>query len=119
MYCVKTNNKKSIFPIINTNILNEQLFLNCLISSVGKIMGYGLFDGNDAGSSLGKVSKIIYIISNKYKIDCKCKNKCVCVPMPIHCTITCFGFHARWIDGIKCGLFSNHPPLGQTTLHMG
>ena len=27
-----------------------------------------------------------------------------------------FGFHARWIDGVKCGLFSNHAPLGQTTL---
>ena len=41
-------------------------------------------------------------------------NVCVvCVPMPTHCTITCFGFHARWIDGIKCGLFSNHAPLGQ------
>ena len=44
---------------------------------------------------------------------------CVCVPMPTHCTITCFGFHARWIDGIKCGLFLNHAPLGQTTLHVG
>ena len=27
-----------------------------------------------------------------------------------------FGFHARWIDGVKCGLLSNHGPLGQTTL---
>ena len=44
---------------------------------------------------------------------------CVCVPMPTHCTITCFGFHARWIDGVKCGLSSNHAPLGQTTLHVG
>ena len=44
---------------------------------------------------------------------------CVCVPMPTHCTITCFGFHARWIDGIECGLFSNHAPLGQTTLRVG
>ena len=43
----------------------------------------------------------------------------VCVPMPIYCTITCFGFHARWIDGVKCGLFSNHAPLGQTTLRVG
>ena len=33
-------------------------------------------------------------------------------PMPTHCTITCFGFHARWIDGVKCGLFFNHAPLG-------
>ena len=44
--------------------------------------------------------------------------KCVCVPMPTHCTITCFGFHARWIDGIKCGLFSNYAPLGQITLRV-
>ena len=27
------------------------------------------------------------------------------VPMPTHCTIMRFGFHARWIDGVKCGLF--------------
>ena len=38
--------------------------------------------------------------------------------MPTHCTITCVGFHARWIDGVKCGLFSNHAPLGQTTLRV-
>ena len=31
---------------------------------------------------------------------------CAFVPMPTHCTITCFGFHIRWIDGIECGLFS-------------
>ena len=43
----------------------------------------------------------------------------VCVPMPTHCTITCFRFHTRWIDGVKCGLFSNHAPLGQTTLRVG
>ena len=46
-------------------------------------------------------------------------NKYVCVPMSTHCTITCFRFHARWIDGVKCGLFSNHAPLGQTTLRVG
>ena len=44
---------------------------------------------------------------------------CICVLMPTHCTITCFGFHARWIDGVQCGLFSNHAPLGQTTLRVG
>ena len=43
----------------------------------------------------------------------------VCVPMPTHCTITCFGFHSMWIDGVKCCLFSNHAPLGQTTLRVG
>ena len=45
--------------------------------------------------------------------------KCVCVLMPTHWTITCFGFHARWRDGVKCGLFSNRAPLGQTTLRVG
>ena len=43
---------------------------------------------------------------NKYKISCV--YVCVCVPMPTHCTITCFGFHTRQIDGIECGLFSIH-----------
>ena len=33
--------------------------------------------------------------------------------MPTHCTITCFGFRTRRIDGIECGLFSIHAPLGQ------
>ena len=51
------------------------------------------------------------------KKNCVCV--CVCVPMPTHCTITCFGFHASWIDGIKCGLFSNHALFGQTTLRVG
>ena len=40
------------------------------------------------------------------------------VPMPTHCTITRFGFRARRIDGVECGLFSNHTPLGQTTLRV-
>ena len=26
-------------------------------------------------------------------------------PMPTHYIITRFGFHARWIDGVRCGLF--------------
>ena len=30
---------------------------------------------------------------------------CVCVPMLTHCTITCFEFRARWVDGVECGLF--------------
>ena len=45
--------------------------------------------------------------------------KNVCVPMPTHCTITCFGFRTRWIDGVDCGLFSILAPLGQTTLRVG
>ena len=47
------------------------------------------------------------------------KSVCVCVPMPTHCTIMRFRFHARWIDGIKCCLFLNHASFGQTTLHVG
>ena len=43
----------------------------------------------------------------------------VCVPMPTHCTITCFGFRARRIVGVECGLFSIHAPLGQATLRVG
>ena len=43
----------------------------------------------------------------------------VCVPMPTHCTIMRFGFRPRQIDGIECGLFLNHAPLGQTTLRVG
>ena len=46
------------------------------------------------------------------------KNVCLFL-MPIHCTITRFGFHARWIDGVNRGLFSIHAPLGETTLCVG
>ena len=49
-------------------------------------------------------------------ITCIIKCVCVCFLMPTHCTITHFGFHARRIDDIKCGLFSYHAPLEQTTL---
>ena len=41
------------------------------------------------------------------------------VPLPTHCTTTRFGFRTRRIDGIECGLFSNHAPLGQTALRVG
>ena len=41
------------------------------------------------------------------------KNLCVCVPMPTHCTITHLGFRTRQIDGVECGLFSIHAPLGR------
>ena len=30
-----------------------------------------------------------------------------------------FGFRARRINGVKCGLFSNPAPLGQATLRVG
>ena len=33
--------------------------------------------------------------------------------MPTHCTIRRYGFRARRIDGVQCGLFSNHAPLGR------
>ena len=39
---------------------------------------------------------------------------CVCVPMPTHCTIMHFGFRARQINGIECGLFFQiMPHLGR------
>ena len=47
------------------------------------------------------------------------REKCLFVSMPTHCTIMRFGFRARRIDGVECGLFSNHAPLGQTTLRVG
>ena len=36
---------------------------------------------------------------------------------PLHYYV--FGFHARQINGVKFGLFSNHARLGQTALHVG
>ena len=50
---------------------------------------------------------------------CVCVCVCACVLMPIHCTITSFVFRTRRIDGVECGLSSNHAPLGQTTLRVG
>ena len=47
------------------------------------------------------------------------KKKTFVLLMPTHCTIMRFGFRSRRIDGVKCGLFSNHTPLGQTTLRVG
>ena len=47
------------------------------------------------------------------------KNACLSVPMPTHSTTMRFGFRTRRIDGVKCGLFLNHAPLGQTTLRVG
>ena len=32
-----------------------------------------------------------------------------CQPTALLCAI-----HARWLDGVKCGLFSNHAPLGRS-----
>ena len=69
--------------------------------------------------------KILYIhLENKFQIvtpefqDANIIMR-VFVPMPTHCTIMCFGFLARWIDAVECGLFSNHAPLGQTALRVG
>ena len=42
-------------------------------------------------------------------------NVCVFQCRPI-CTITRLGFHTRQTDGVECGLFFIHAPLGQTTL---
>ena len=55
----------------------------------------------------------------KQETNLKIEYVCVCVPMPTHYIITSFGFHTEWIDGIECGLFSIHAPLGQTTLRVG
>ena len=44
---------------------------------------------------------------------------CVCVFQCQPTALMHFGFHARWPDGVKCCLFSNHAPLGQTTLRVG
>ena len=55
----------------------------------------------------------------EFTMYCTCTPITMCVPMPTHCTITYFGFHAWWIDGVKCDLFLNHAPLGQTTLCVG
>ena len=38
---------------------------------------------------------------------------CLCFPMPTHCTITCFGFHARSIDGVNVVYFRITHRLGR------
>ena len=38
---------------------------------------------------------------------------CVCVLMPTHCTIMCFGFRARQIYGVECGLVQFTHRLGR------
>ena len=60
-----------------------------------------------------------FITQNVCVYVCVCVCVCVCVPMPTHCTITGFQFRAGWIDGIECGLFSNHAPLEQPILRVG
>ena len=78
-------------------------------ASIGRtfsiISGVLLVDGRPERGS----SSVVWTIRKYYLF----------VPMPTHCTITRFGFRARWIDGIECGLFSNHAALGQTTLRVG
>ena len=49
----------------------------------------------------------------KYGDSRFCLSVCLSVVMRTHCTITCFGFRARRIAGVKCGLFSNNAPLGR------
>ena len=48
---------------------------------------------------------------------------CVCVCVVFQCQPTALlltsGSAQGEIDGIECGLFSIHAPLGQTTLHVG
>ena len=64
------------------------------------------------------LSKIIIYVYLYFRNSYVCLFVRSFVPMPTHCTITRFGFRARRIDGVECGVFSNHAPLGQTTLRM-
>ena len=43
----------------------------------------------------------------------------MCANAHPHALLCALGFHTRWIDGVGCGLFSIHAPLGLTTLHVG
>ena len=100
----------------------------------GRVNGASLTSGSIAGSGVSVDGWIMgmeasvynklaevgrFAEGDRWRFAKEVLSLCVCVPMPTHCTITCFGFHARWIDGVKCGLFSNHAPLGQTTLRVG
>ena len=44
---------------------------------------------------------------------------CVCSYAYATALLRASGFRARSIDGVDCGLFSIHAPLGQTTLRVG
>ena len=68
-------------------------------------------------STIRALAKIFKLTGSIQSVE-NIKNE-MCVPMPTHCTIMHFGFHARRIDGVECGLFSNHALLGQTTLRVG
>ena len=46
------------------------------------------------------------------------KNVCVLQGQPT-AILRASGSAARRIDGVECGLFSTHAPLGQTTLRVG
>ena len=79
------------------------------------MLHYILLKSKIARFVIGKISN--FVTSNVCVCVCVCV--CVFVPMPTHCTITRFEFHARRIDGVKCGIFSNHVPFVQTTLRVG
>ena len=67
----------------------------------------------------GKLYSVQKNKDRKSTTEYVCVCVCVFVAMSTHCTITRFGFRARRIDGVECGLFSNHAPLGRTTLRVG
>ena len=83
-----------------------------------------VFNSKLSSINLQKMEKFKFlgtVIDSSGKIQTESSKgieKSVCVSVPTHCTITCFGFHARWIDGVECGLFLNQAPLGQTTLRV-
>ena len=84
----------------------------------------GIFDGADYSHVNGKLrdSGKSYLVNIKIVLFlrnyCIYPNICLSVLMPTHCTIMRFRFHTRQIDSVKCGLFSNHALLGQTTLRV-
>ena len=107
--CWRTVNTKSS-SILSSGVTSTGKHEQEYISEDGTLL--------EASSRLGwvRLGQISFPHTPKIKGSSREKK---CVPMPTHCTITRFRFHARRIDGVECGLFSNHAPLGQTTLRVG
>ena len=95
------------------------------VCDVGEVMLGGLeyeLDVSEAMEGLAKEALLIlqplqycftYITgtSPMSHMVCVCVHVFQCRP---NCTIMCLGFCTRWIDGVECGLFFIHAPLGQT-----
>ena len=115
---LEVNSKKGKYMITSRHenvIQNQNIVIGNLLfeNGIREEIKRRINMGNACYYSLEKILSP-RLLSKKLKVYV-----CVCVPMPTHCTIACFGFHTRWIDGVKCGLFSIHAPLGQTTLRVG